>query len=390
VEEDLELKLNLTSRREADQSGDREVDQSDDRGSDQPGDREVDQPGDRDVDQPDNREVDQSDDRGSDQPDDREVDQPDDRGSDQSGDREVDQPGDRESDQPDLEKAYAFFKRKLFKKKQFNCLIRTETKVKNPTGFSGDGYFKARNNLSVDGDEAHTISLNPNHFLRKTTREILASLVHQMVHAALWEDQNRAGERETKPTYHSKDWAMKMEKIGLIPSSTGKEGGKKTGQVMSQYEKPGGLFAKACQELFDSGFNITWADRDIMEHDIRREEYKKLAEGGYEIFLPQKQKNKGKEGIDRTIQIFGALSKKIEEVIPLMAGIEEKSSKELEQLGISQEKKNKYQREKERAFQTVSKLYKAISSDRSGHGVLSVDEDITSEIVPTGEKGEAA
>lgn len=52
--------------------------------------------------------------------------------------------------------------------------------------------------------------------------------------------------------YHNKEWANKMESIGLIPSHTGKEGGKKTGQNMSDYPQKGGKFLATLNKLPES------------------------------------------------------------------------------------------------------------------------------------------
>ena len=42
-----------------------------------------------------------------------------------------------------------------------------------------------------------------------------------------------------------------MEEIGLMPSNTGSPGGKKTGQGMTHYIIPGGLFEKAFDSLVE-------------------------------------------------------------------------------------------------------------------------------------------
>jgi len=52
-----------------------------------------------------------------------------------------------------------------------------------------------------------------------------------------------------------------MDTIGLTPSDTGKEGGKRTGQHMNHYVVAGGAYAKASTELLASGFVISWRDR---------------------------------------------------------------------------------------------------------------------------------
>lgn len=52
-----------------------------------------------------------------------------------------------------------------------------------------------------------------------------------------------------------------MESIGLMPSSTGLPGGKKTGQKMGDYAIQGGEFLNVSKELINSGITITWFDR---------------------------------------------------------------------------------------------------------------------------------
>jgi len=52
----------------------------------------------------------------------------------------------------------------------------------------------------------------------------------------------------------------KMEEIGLIPSDTGKEGGKRTGDRMSHYIKLGGRFALVVEQLLATGFEFTWRE----------------------------------------------------------------------------------------------------------------------------------
>lgn len=43
----------------------------------------------------------------------------------------------------------------------------------------------------------------------------------------------------------NEEWADKMEGIGLMPSSTGKPGGSRTGEKMADYAIEGGLFMQA-------------------------------------------------------------------------------------------------------------------------------------------------
>ena len=58
--------------------------------------------------------------------------------------------------------------------------------------------------------------------------------------------------------YHDRVWADRMEAIGLMPSSTGKPGGKRTGYHMSHYVIDGGRFDLTCRELIGAGHAIAW------------------------------------------------------------------------------------------------------------------------------------
>lgn len=93
------------------------------------------------------------------------------------------------------------------------------------------------------------ISLNPD-WLRRDPIEWHSTLVHEMVH--LW--QYAFG--KYSGSYHNKEWAGKMESIGLIPSNTGEPGGKKTGQSMTHYIDPKGWFLKIFNEIKDADYSV--------------------------------------------------------------------------------------------------------------------------------------
>jgi hypothetical protein len=52
-----------------------------------------------------------------------------------------------------------------------------------------------------------------------------------------------------------------MESIGLMPSSTGKPGGARTGQHMADYAIEGGPFETVAAELIAGPFSLAWYDR---------------------------------------------------------------------------------------------------------------------------------
>ncbi len=54
-----------------------------------------------------------------------------------------------------------------------------------------------------------------------------------------------------------------MESLGLIPSDTGRPGGAKVGQKMSDYPAPGGLFESSCVKLIETGYLLSWVDRRV-------------------------------------------------------------------------------------------------------------------------------
>ena len=95
-----------------------------------------------------------------------------------------------------------------------------------------------------EGNTTHEININPVYMAMATDLNICQTLVHEMVH--LWQYEfgkpSRAG-------YHNKEWAAKMEVVGLMPSDTGKPGGKKTGQQMDDYPIEKGKFEKAFKKM---------------------------------------------------------------------------------------------------------------------------------------------
>lgn len=87
------------------------------------------------------------------------------------------------------------------------------------------------------------IALNPDHFFFGEV-EILQTLGHEMCHQ--WQHHHGSPSRSG---YHNRQWAEMMEKIGLMPSSTGRPGGKKTGQKMGDYVIQNGIFIQVANDL---------------------------------------------------------------------------------------------------------------------------------------------
>ncbi len=149
-----------------------------------------------------------------------------------------------------LQQAYDFFNGQLFEGKLPACLI-TVQRIRSTMG-----HFSANRWASPAGDKTHELALNPAYFGHHTIIEVLQTLVHEQCH--LWQHEFGG---PVRVSYHNKEWADKMESVGLIPSATGKSGGQKTGQTMSDYPAPDGLFLAACVELLGQGFALPWVDR---------------------------------------------------------------------------------------------------------------------------------
>lgn len=133
-----------------------------------------------------------------------------------------------------LQKAYDHFNKHIFDGELPQCLITLSNEMRRAYGYYRFHPFKGTKAKDQVVDE---IALNPFTFAGRTDREIFSTLVHEMVH--LW--QHHFGELKTK-TAHDKEWAAKMEEIGLHPSSTGAPGGKRTGRRVSHYIVDDGAF----------------------------------------------------------------------------------------------------------------------------------------------------
>ena len=98
--------------------------------------------------------------------------------------------------------------------------------------------------------------MNSAYFGVRPIRDTLSTLVHEMVHA--WQEKFGNPPRRS---YHNKEWAKYMEKIGLMPSNTGKPDGKKVGDNVTHYIIEGGPFDQTCKELLTAAYSLSWRDR---------------------------------------------------------------------------------------------------------------------------------
>lgn len=147
----------------------------------------------------------------------------------------------------ELTKAYDYFNDTLFAGKLPRCIIVLHRKR------NCAGYFWSEKWENGNKEHADELALNPDVLKTATLIDTLDTLVHEMCHV----EQAHFG-KPSRNGYHNKEWGGMMRAVGLIPSDTGKEGGKATGQRMTDYPEKGGLFMLAADAFIESGFNLDW------------------------------------------------------------------------------------------------------------------------------------
>jgi len=150
-----------------------------------------------------------------------------------------------------LQTVYDRFNTELFRSKLPDVVL-TLQREKNTMGyFSRDRWFRSKSNERV-----HEIAINPAYFANFPLIEVLQTMAHEMCH--LYQHEHGTPGRGR---YHNAEFAQMMENIGLVASSTGRPGGKRTGQQISDYPIEGGRFAAVCLALHNNGFFLPWVDR---------------------------------------------------------------------------------------------------------------------------------
>lgn len=150
-----------------------------------------------------------------------------------------------------LQSAFDYFNDALFANKLPPCVI-TVQREKRYKGF----YSRSRWARQKTGQHSDEIAMNPAYFAIQPAKQTLSTLVHEMCH--MW--QFHFGEPGRRG-YHNKEWAEKMEDLGLMPSDTGRPGGRRTGESMTHYIIEGGAFDIKCGWLLNDGFMLAWFDR---------------------------------------------------------------------------------------------------------------------------------
>ena len=159
-----------------------------------------------------------------------------------------------------FEQAYQWFNAKLFENTLPPCLITLQRKARSRGYFANDR-FEHR----AGGNTTDEIALNPDTFRGRSDKEILSTLVHEMVHC--W--QRHFG-KVGRGGYHNKEWAAHMVTVGLMPTNTGEAGGKTTGQSVTHYIMDAGAFDRAADALLATGFQLRWQSYARNEEEGKR------------------------------------------------------------------------------------------------------------------------
>ncbi len=151
---------------------------------------------------------------------------------------------------------YVYFNRELFGG-QLRPVILNFSRAAGALGFFAAGRWGHARATT------HEISLNPSHLATRSARSVASTLAHEMVHC--WQQEHG---KPGKRGYHNKQWAAKMDEIGLVPSSTGKPDGARTGFGMSHYVADSGAFARAFDRMPRSCL-LPWSSSDGAPRDSR-------------------------------------------------------------------------------------------------------------------------
>jgi predicted SprT family Zn-dependent metalloprotease len=153
----------------------------------------------------------------------------------------------------ELRQVYDLFNTRLFDDSLPPCLLTLQREKRTY------GYFSSARFGSHDGTVTDEIALNPEYFAVVPLLEVLQTVAHEMVH--LW--QAHLG-TPGRGRYHNAEWADKMEAIGLMPSSTGRPGGRRVGDRVADYMIAGGRFEEVVNHLVrDQKFSLSWYDRCV-------------------------------------------------------------------------------------------------------------------------------
>lgn len=96
---------------------------------------------------------------------------------------------------------------------------------------------------------------------RGALHDSFAFRIVSFLDAMVSQEQYHYGVPSCRTSYRNKERADLSKRIGLIPSSTGGEGGKETGEGIKFYMQDGGAIDKLIQYLLSLGYEATWQER---------------------------------------------------------------------------------------------------------------------------------
>lgn len=148
--------------------------------------------------------------------------------------------------------AYNYFNEILFYYQPLpECIITLQRQKKTMGYVSYNRWIET----GKEGRLIDELALNPEYWMNWPITEVLSTLVHEQCH--IWQG---AYGTPGRGRYHNQEWADKMLSIGLVPSSTGKPGGRKTGDKMNDYIALDGFFHQTLQKLIEPGYKFPWID----------------------------------------------------------------------------------------------------------------------------------
>jgi hypothetical protein len=163
----------------------------------------------------------------------------------------------------ELQRAFDHFNTELFEGRLPQCLITLSRQ------HDTYGYFSANQfvNLGEEGkgEYCHEITLNPSYFAIRSIPESLSVMAREMV--SLDQLLNTEG-KPPRRRYRNREWADMCEAIGLMPTDTGKPGGKRVGDSVDTYIIEDGPFDVSSAKLVDSEFQLSWVDRYPPEQSL--------------------------------------------------------------------------------------------------------------------------
>lgn len=151
---------------------------------------------------------------------------------------------------------YEFYNDQLFESKLPECVITL-----NKSG-NASGIFFRNNWKSKEGNNLHEIAINPESNFYSV--EFHQALVHEMCH--LW--QTEFGTKRSREGYHNKEFMQIMISIGLMPSDTGKPGGKMIGQHLSDFPIKKGKFITVFNEFKRRNIELDILVCDNVSHEV--------------------------------------------------------------------------------------------------------------------------